>query len=735
MPAPARPLAKSPFLAALGIVVCVAAGSLLPSAARAATAEERLEMYRRYLEFPSLVRGGTVEPHWMEAQGGGDAFWFVDESQERKPAFRVDPDAGTVERLPETPAPPDGAGEDGPRIVRESLFPGFPPIREVPSPDGSRFLTERGHDLWLRPAGSDGETGLVRLTRDGAPDFDWRIAQDDLWSKALWSPDGRRVAALKEDRDGVAHSPLVHWLEPSATVEWMPLTKAGGQLARTELWVIEVGSRERVRIDTPPGDWYLVLPGWTADGAELLVLAARRDFRVLRLLAADPESGATRLLHEETSPTFIKNLSLDPEWPGLVTLLPETGRFLWISERDGWGHLYLHDLETGRLLRRLTAGSFPVLGVTAVDEERGRVYFTAHAEAGRPYDTHLYRVGLDGSGFRRLTDEPGQHDVAFTPSKAYFLDTHSSLDRRPRTDLRRADGTRVRTLSRADVSGLEALRFRPPEPFVVTAADGETELHGVLYTPWDLDPERDPERDPDGDPDREPVRKLPVIEHIYAGPFRTYNQRRFTTGSPWRGTFPQALAQLGYAVFTVDGRGTPERGKAFQDVIHRRFGQVEVDEHVAVLRQLAVTHPFMDLSRVGIFGGSWGGYMTVRALLTAPDVYRVGVAASPVYDFYDHGATGLEGYLGLLEDNPEGYEAGSNLKLVENLRGKLLLMHGTLDANATFSATMKMVDALTRAGKPYDLIVLPDQRHHFEDHAWDYRLEAHRRYFQEHLPP
>ena len=270
----------------------------------------------------------------------------------------------------------------------------------------------------------------------------------------------------------------------------------------------------------------------------------------------------------------------------------------------------------------------------------------------------------------------------------------------------------MRTLATATIAELEALGWAAPEEAVVKAADDTTELHGVLYKPLGFDP----------------ARKYPVIEYIYGGPQGVITPRTFTAGS-WQ----QALASLGFVVWVVDGRGTPERGKTFQDYGYRRFGQHQIPEHVAALRHAAASRPYMDLTRTGIFGWSWGGYMTIRALLTAPEVYQVGAALMPVVDLDDHAATALEGYMGLPVRNPDGYAAGSSLPLVGNLRGRLMLMHGTSDMNATFSATMKMVEALTRAGKPYDLVVVPEMHHTIAGPSRQYWMMRMWRFFAENL--
>ena len=390
--------------------------------------------------------------------------------------------------------------------------------------------------------------------------------------------------------------------------------------------------------------------------------------------------------------------------------LEEGKRFIWVSERDGWRHFYLYDIE-GNLICQLTQGDFPVVDVAAVDEKQGWIYFTAHAEE-RPYDTHLYRVDMKGGGFSHLTEGTGQHSIQFSPSYKYFLDIHSSITRPPVTELRRADGTLVQTLFRANIDALKRMNWSPPEEFVVKAADQKTDLYGVLFKPCNFDPQK----------------KYPVIDYIYNGPNQTHVPRMFTS-SLW----PRAMAQMGCIVLVVDWRGTPERGKAFQDVVYRNFGRHEIPDHTATLRELAKKRPYMDLSRVGLLGGSWGGYMTIRAKLMASNIYHVGIAYYPVADLYDH-TKGVERYMGLPEDNREGYEYASNIRLAKNLKGKLLLIAGTSDVNAPFTATMKMADAFIKAEKSFDLIVIPEQYHSLRGNG-QYVLEAARRYIEEHLLP
>ena len=742
-------------------------GGPRPVLGQEAQQSEREAMYYRYLEFASYVKGGSIEPHWM---ADGSSFWYAEGAPANTVIWEVDPVADTKTPLFDTARlrqaltpllghePPDqGLPFDkfnfvdesetavkftventglvlqldtyvvtrasvlseeeesrlAPRAVRKGLVAHWPPVMEVLSPDRQWFVGVTNRNLTLR---STRDAHRVQITNDGEKEFEWDV------EGAHWSPDSSRIALTKVDYSGVPQIPIVHWLGPTEEVEWTHWRRVGEPLPRQELYIVDVGSKRKIPVDT---DWelgqYIEILGWRPDGSELLFLRTDRDLKRMVLVAADPTDGATRVIFTETQKTFIIGLQVYyVEWTKFLrpfTWLGDGKRFIWRSERDGWNHLYLYHID-GTLIRQLTAGDFPVGEVVAVDEKAGWVYFTAHDDKRRPYDTHLYRVGMDGKSLTRLTEARGRHDIRFAPSKEFFLDTHSSLDRPPVVELRRADGTLVRTLSEANISALRNLRWKPPEQFVVKAADGTTDIYGVLFKPFDFDPNK----------------KYPVIESIYAGPQMTFVPDSFTD---WRVTYPQALAQLGFVVFRVDGRGTPGRSKAFQDVVYGSFGRHEIPDHLATLKQLADERPYMDLSRVGILGHSWGGYFAVRATLLAPDVYRVAVASAPEAAMSGFSRS-IEPYMGLPENNREAYEYGSNLRLAGNLTGKLLLIHGTSDDDVPFSATMKLVDAFTRAGKPYDLIVLPERNHDIGSEIADgksrsYIREAIRRYFQEHL--
>ncbi len=291
------------------------------------------------------------------------------------------------------------------------------------------------------------------------------------------------------------------------------------------------------------------------------------------------------------------------------------------------------------------------------------------------------------------------------------------MDRPPRSELRAADGTLVETLSTADVSALDAIDWRPPEEFVVKADDGVTDLHGVIYHPPDFDPSR----------------RYPVVEIMYPGSQTTAVPRTFVPNG-W-GLQAQALAQLGFVTFIVDARGQPGRGKTFQDVVYKAIGRNEIPDHVATIRQLGEARPYMDLSRVGVHGYSWGGYFTLRAMLLAPEVYHVGVSGSPVVELESVAWVPVEPYMLKPSENPEGYAYASNLTIADRLAGKLLITIGTADVNTPFAQTMRMAEALIRADKPFDLLVLPDQSHGLQGQSMTYFQDAMARYFVEHLEP
>lgn len=741
------------------LVLTVLAGSSIPAAAQQIP-DDRFARFRQLMDFPALVKGGAITARWL---GDGESFWYADGAPANTVIYRVDPSQGTQEPLFDTErlraalapvlghTPPydglpfsdmtldetrsraefevegrrfrvelDGYGieeisartpAEAARTTPQTIEDGWPPtgfpVMEIPSPNGAWFLRHQQHDLWLR-ASEDGR--MVRITDDGADGSAWSSAG------ARWSPDGYRFTAQRTRSAGVHRMPVVHWLGPEEEVEWQEYPYSGGPWPQPELYVVDVNSREPVPIDLQTTEEIGIhVIGFTPDGSRLLFQRVNRPMTRLDLMEADPATGESRIILTERQDTYIEGLRLLEVQGTFYTPLGDD-RFLWLSERDGFTHLYLYR-NNGELVRRLTSGPFPTGPVATVDAAAGWVYFRAQRDPGRPYDIHLYRVSLDGGDPEQLTEGSGQHAVQFAPSKAFFVDTHSSVDRPPRSELRSADGTLVETLAVADVSALGALDWRPPEEFVVKADDGVTDLYGVIYHPPDFDPSR----------------RYPVVEIMYPGSQTTAVPRTFTSNM-W-GVQAQALAQLGFVTFVVDARGQPGRGKAFQDVVYKAIGRNEIPDHVATIRHLGEARPYMDLSRVGVHGYSWGGYFTLRAMLLAPAVYHVGVSGSPVVELESVAWVPVEPYMLKPSENPEGYAYASNLTIADRLAGKLLITIGTADVNTPFAQTMRMTEALIRADKPFDLLVLPDQSHGLQGQSMKYFQNAVARYFVEHLQP
>jgi dipeptidyl aminopeptidase/acylaminoacyl peptidase len=427
-----------------------------------------------------------------------------------------------------------------------------------------------------------------------------------------------------------------------------------------------------------------------------------RGYTQRQLYAVDPATGTPRLLVDERGDPFLNTAA------GVGHNYLRDGReVLWASERDGWMHLYLYDAATAKPVRQLTKGEWVVRQVVHVDEDGKAVFFTGGGrERGRdPYLQHLYRIGLDGSGLRLLTPEDAEHNVSISPTGHYFVDSWSRADLPTVTAIRRtSDGAITMELERADISGLQALGWNAPEPFRAVARDGKTDIYGIIWRPTTFDASK----------------KYPVVETIYTGPQNFFVPKSF---SAWR-NHAQTIAELGFIVVQVDGFGTARRSFAFHAHAWKNLGDSGLEDHIAAMRQMAEKYPYMDISRVGVYGHSAGGYDAAHALLTHPEFYKVGVSSAGNHDHRLDKAWWNTQWMGW----PIGphYDEQSNVTLAKNLRGKLLLAHGDVDENVPVSATLRLADALIRADKDFDLIIMTNQNHGFGGHPyfvrrrWDY---------------
>jgi dipeptidyl aminopeptidase/acylaminoacyl peptidase len=488
----------------------------------------------------------------------------------------------------------------------------------------------------------------------------------------------------------------------------------GEEAQATLAWnVLNIAERTQVRQQSEPTTIMhataVVYAWWDGkSGDSVYFLNHSRDARTLELRRLDPGTGAVTTVISETGETRVDPTPQLGD-PSMVRIL-DSGEILWWSQRDGWGHLYLYSAD-GQRVTQVTTGQWPVRKVLMLDEDRRQVWFVAAGLLDDdPYVRQICRVGLDGSGFTRLTDDDLDHDAISPPEGGYFIDVASSPSRPPHSVVRDGDGQELVALESPDTRDLESQGWSPPERFCTTSADGKTPIYGLLWRPHGFDPRR----------------RYPVIEHIYPGP-QIYNAGA-AFDSPHVG-HPEALAALGFAVVIVDGRGTAGRSKAFHDHSYRDMGNAgALEDHVAAIRELGRRHPWLDTTRVGITGLSAGAFAAARALLKFPDFYSVAVAVSGNHDNTVNLAMWAEQYHGDLSD--EGRQAISNVPLAANLEGKLLLIHGELDDNAHPYQTMRLVDALIKADKDFDLIIIPGAEHALlgYDHyafrrTWDYFVQ------------
>lgn len=587
---------------------------------------------------------------------------------------------------------------DKPRLLRKGRLTGTSDTYEARGPESKAFAgIDEEHNLFVRQAHSD-ERRL--LTTDGSDLTQWRSPD--------WSPDGAWLVVQQALTEGVNRIPLVDWLDPHGHVDLELKALVGGPIESVELWIFDVESGERRKVDAAIDPDHKVFGlDWASDG-RYYFLRAHRDLRQIDLMELQPTTGCCRVVMGETYTSLFSWFDLG----SLVTpIADDWSELLWRSERDGWGHLYRYNIA-GNLLGRVTRGNYVVNDVAGVDERGGWVYFDGSSEL-HPYDTQLYRARLDGTETQRLTSDRGQHSITLSPSKEWFVDRFSNLQVPTRVDIRRSDGQFVSTVAEEDCSEVLSQGYSPPEEIVVLAADGITPLHGVLYKPAHFNKDA----------------RLPILDAIYGGPSEIWAPKTY---SDPRGVVPQAMSALGFAVVVLDSRGTPRRGKAFHDAGAGGFGAHVIADHAAGLTQLADRYPWIDIDRVGLFGASWGGHMTIRALLTEPRLFKVGVAAAGSGQL-THGAFSIEPFLGLPKDNPDGYRDSDLVSRAGDLEGHLMIIHGTLDANAPFGGAMRMARALIDAGKDFELVVLPGENHQAKGSAAIFRLRKQAQFFLRHL--
>ncbi|QJX45494.1 prolyl oligopeptidase family serine peptidase [Hymenobacter taeanensis] len=753
------------YLLALSVAVWLAPATAPAQQRPVLTAQDyaRAEHFLSYNTQP-LIDGSAGQPHWL----ANDRFWYRVLTARGSEYVLVDPARKTrtvafdqaklaaalssasgktyeANRLPFrelTYAPNEksiafaAAGKAWKYdVLTGQLTPDTAPAspaanaeNEVVSPDGMLAAFIKDDNLWVRDTNTN---QLTQLTTDGTKDYGY--ATDNAgWTHSdkpvlRWSPDSRKIATFRQDQRKVGDMYLVTTNVGHPRLEaWKYPLPGDKDIATIERVVIEVNPAKVVRFQMAPDPHRGTLSDdisssgtfddvdWSPDTRELAFVSTSRDHKEEKFRIADATTGTVRDVFTETVATQYESGQGAINW----RYLPKSKEIIWYSERDNWGHLYLYDAGTGKVKRQITKGNWVVTKLLRVDEKKRELYFLADGrEPGNPYFTHLYRIGLDGKNLKLLTPEAGNHQVTLSPSGNYFIDTYSQPDKPGQTVLRSADGKLLATLEKTDISRLTASGWKAPTPITVKAADGQTDLYGLMFTPTNLDARK----------------KYPIIDYIYPGP------QGGGVGS-WSFSAArsdhQALAELGFVVVVIEGSCNPLRSKSYHDACYGNMAENTLSDQITGMRQLAQKYPYIDVNKAGIWGHSGGGYATAAAMFRYPEFFKVGISESGNHENRNYEDDWAERYIGLLKTNPAdgttNYDNQANATFASNLQGKLMLAHGLMDDNVPPYNTWLVVEALTKANKSYDLVVFPNARHGYGIYG-PYMMRRRWDYFVEHL--
>jgi dipeptidyl aminopeptidase/acylaminoacyl peptidase len=593
------------------------------------------------------------------------------------------------------------------------------------SPDKTKAAFIRGWNLWVRDVATGKET---QLTTDGVRDYGyatdnagWQMSDNPI---LVWSPDSKKIATFQQDqrKDGEMYLVPVTNGHPTLKAWKYPLV-GDKDVTMIERVIIEVDGAKVIRLKMPPDQHRSTLCDdvscrggsgwddvqWSEDGTHLAFVSTSRDHKQEWMRIADASTGEVRDVMGETTAKFYESGNDKVNWK----YLSRTNELLWFSEKDNWGQMYLYDIATGKLKNQITHGEGNVTQVLHVDEKARTIYFVGVGkEAGvDPYFQHYYSIKFDGKDMKLLTPENADHAITASPDGRYFVDVYSTVTQ-PETAVVRDDtGKVVVDVAKQDITKLVAAGWVPPMPITVKGRDGKTDVYGFMFKPTSFDASK----------------KYPIVNHVYPGP---------QTGSCGGRGFAaahgdmQSLAELGFIVVCIDGMGTPWRSKAFHEAYYANLGDNTLPDQVSGMRDLAAKYPWIDLDKVGIYGHSGGGNATGAAMFHYPDFFKVGIAESGNHDQRDYEDDWAEKWAGLEVKNADGtsnYDSQANQNFVKDLKGKLLLVHGSMDNNVPMNNTLLVVEALIKANKDFDLLIIPNVAHGYGEASqymarrrWDY---------------
>ena len=575
------------------------------------------------------------------------------------------------------------------------------------SPDYTTFAYVKGYDIFLVDTETEEE---IRLTHDGSEEKmngrpSWVYPEEFGERDAYWfSPDGSKMAYLQYNETQVYQYPIIHELTFETGLELERYPKAGEENPTVNLFIVDIETGENVQVPTNSDpDTYIVRPIWRNDGSELTFRRLNRQQNHLEFLAYDLETNEVRTIFEETEDAYI-NLHDN------FIQLDDNETFIWTSEVSGYNHIYHYDFN-GKLINQVTKGDWPVGSLVNVDQKNKKIYFTAYQNMG--LDSYFYVVNFNGKRMKQLTEEPGRHSIRMNDAAEYYTDSFSGFDIPNQTNLYKADGKLVRNLMTADVSKVEANNLQKPEIFEFKAADGVTDLVAAIYKPVDFDPNK----------------TYPVLLPLYGGPESQDLSNSYSNANGY-----QRMAQLGFIVIRANYRGSGNRGKEFATMHYGKLGTYEMDDYAEVVKQVT-SRPYADGNRVGVYGHSYGGYSTALLMLRYPDLFHVGVSGAPVTDWRSYDTIYTERYMNTPQINKAGYDEGSAMTYAANLKGKLLIVHGSTDNNVHPANSIMLIDALIKEDKIFDVMFYPENRHGIRGAHGQHYNKYRMNYLVKHLQP